>query len=141
MLSFNSFFFILTLSLFLKSYSCQETCHAPSKVLDTLNGKILGECHKTSVYYTSTNITQTDVLSWLSVPYAQPPINQNRFGDPVPVNSWKNTLDGTVSPKSCLQLNTAINKTSEDCLYLNIYVQANSYANRYNLKKLGLVMN
>ena len=131
MLSFNSIIFILILGVLFKPYSCQETCSAPSKVLNTINGQIRGECYKTQVYYTNTNVTKVDVLSWLSVPYAQPPINERRFGDPIPVNSWKYTRDGTVAPSACLQAN--VKKTSEDCLYLNIFIQANSYANRENL--------
>ncbi len=65
--------FILTSAFLVKSSSSIETCNAPSKLLETLNGKIKGECYQTPVYYTGTNVTKTDVLSCLAKPYAQPP--------------------------------------------------------------------
>lgn len=136
-MSSNVLILFLTLSSILNASTCLETCDTPSKVLSTLNGKIIGECYKTPVYYSDINITETNVLSWLSVPYADPPINQNRFKPPVPVSAWSTNLDGTIQPKKCLQVET--NNTSEDCLYLNIYVQASSYADRSRVLKPILV--
>ena len=130
---------ILTSAFLVKSSSSIETCNPPSKLLETLNGKIKGECYQAPVYYTRTNVTKIDVLSWLAIPYALPPINENRFQNPIPVNSWAGTRDGTIPPKSCLQLGSAPEETSEDCLYLNIYVQSNSYASRANSLKPILV--
>ncbi len=65
--------FILTSAFLVKFSSSIETCNPPSKVLETLNGKVKGECYQTSIYYTGNNVTKTDVLSCLAKPYAQPP--------------------------------------------------------------------
>ncbi|XP_053101944.1 thyroglobulin [Hemicordylus capensis] len=68
---------------------------------------------------------------FLGIPYAAPPVAENRFRPPQPfvwVESWNATTsrascwqpgDGEVSPSS----------VSEDCLYLNIYVPENTGGN------------
>ncbi len=119
--------------------SGEQICDAPSKVLETLNGKIKGECYSTSFFYTKTNFTRTEVLVWMSVPYAEPPIKQNRFQNPIPVKSWAETRDGIVQPKACLQVGLESNEMSEDCLYLNIYVKSATYENRAKSLKPILV--
>ena len=54
-----------------------------SNVLDTLNGQIKGECLKVPISYANGSKISTNVLNWLSVPYAEPPINENRFKNPL----------------------------------------------------------
>ena len=98
--------------------------------LTTSNGKIKGHCVNSSVFLAESYRISSDVLIWQSVPYAEPPVGVNRFRAPVPAGQWSSILDGTKPPKSCLQMMDPINNTSEDCLYLNIYVKKEFYLNR-----------
>ena len=57
------------------------------------------------------------------IPYAEPPIGQLRFRDPVPAAAWHGVLDATREGPSCISrnpFNLAISGT-EDCLNLNVY--------------------
>ena len=66
------------------------------------------------------------MVSWLGVPYAAPPIGDLRWLPPQPVKKWTRTFSATNLPNSCLQnadLGAFANPGgSEDCLYLNVYV-------------------
>ena len=129
---FDSFLFIcisLCVTL-IKAYPYYETCSSiPEdsnlKILETLNGKVQGECFTVPVSYSNGSVVNSDIFSWLAIPYAEKPLNQNRFKAPKPVSSWKETLNGKNWPKSCMQIVASIlNKDyiqSEDCLYLNIF--------------------
>ena len=74
-----------------------------------------------------------------SIPYAAPPIGNLRFHPPQPPLRWKTPLDGTNYGPSCLQMgytydkvqgpawNTLnLTKSSEDCLYLNVYTPSSN---------------
>ena len=112
--------------------------YANDTLLQTLNGNVQGVCNKIEINYARvSSILNPDVITWLSIPYAEPPINANRFKAPVPVRNWTNTRDGTVNPKSCLQQFHLI--SDEDCLYLNIYSSAKIYKNRATTLKPILV--
>ena len=99
-----------------------------SNILDTLNGKIRGECYNISVNYANETKTYSNVMNWLSVPYAEPPIKENRFKNPVPKKNWENVIDGTTWPKACTQRFSSTSK--EDCLFLNIFVKQDIFVNR-----------
>ena len=107
--------------------NCNNT-NVNATVLNTLNGKVQGACFTITVNYSSykPNLSQ-NLLTWLGVPYAQPPIGNLRFKNPVPVQTWANTRDGTNYSSSCLQPGRELDVTSEDCLYLNIFVPYNVY--------------
>ena len=67
-------------------------------------------------------------ISWqfLGVPYAQPPINDLRWSDPIPVLPWNDVFDASKYPPGCpqdcvLPPGACPSFISEDCLYLNIY--------------------
>ncbi|XP_060066606.1 cocaine esterase-like [Ylistrum balloti] len=72
-----------------------------------------------------------DIVQFRNIPYAKPPLGNLRFEKTVPIEPWKETLDGTVFGPSCIQdihslpefwVKAENNITSEDCLQLNIYV-------------------
>ena len=121
------------------SYPYYELCasvpiDSDLKILETLNGKIQGECYTVPVKKSDDTIIKNDVFSFLSVPYALPPIAENRFKRPLPVNSWQEILDGKKWPNSCMQIvgpiNSDIANLSEDCLYLNVFVPSKVFLNK-----------
>ncbi|XP_074142600.1 cocaine esterase-like [Sminthopsis crassicaudata] len=72
---------------------------------------------------------------FLGIPFARPPIGALRFSPPQPPEPWSEVKNATSYPPMCLQditilergrkslaINFSIPATSEDCLYLNIYV-------------------
>lgn len=75
------------------------------------------------------------VDSFLSVPYAQPPVGKYRFKHPQAARPWTGELDASRLPNSCHQINdtyfgsnflgtsiwNAPTPLNEDCLYLNIW--------------------
>ena len=62
------------------------------------------------------------------IPFAKPPTGSLRFRKPEPYGRWKGTLDATSFGAACLQnipdfmAETYPVKTSEDCLFLNVFV-------------------
>lgn len=72
------------------------------------------------------------LYTFLSVPYAKPPIDELRFKAPQPVEPWQGIMQATKWPPFCVQPSmTLASKSSpvhvltsimsEDCLYLNIW--------------------
>ncbi|CAI5443648.1 unnamed protein product [Caenorhabditis angaria] len=100
-------------------------------VLETKLGDVRGE----EFYFLSTKIR-----TFFGVPFAEPPIDENRFKIPQPKKSWEGIWDATELSRACYQTrddynssfwgsemwnaNTAID---EDCLYLNIWAPADAY--------------
>ncbi|TRM68298.1 Alpha/Beta hydrolase protein [Schizophyllum amplum] len=79
------------------------------------------------------NLTYPDTVSYLGVPYAQPPVGDLRFRAPVPLDTTGNTtvVDATKYPDFCVQGTTggeAGGAGSEDCLKLNIYAPVDAQA-------------
>ncbi|KAK0404447.1 hypothetical protein QR680_017458 [Steinernema hermaphroditum] len=75
------------------------------------------------------------ISQFLGIPFGEPPIGKLRFRKPRPKQPWRQPLNATIPPKSCVQSldtyfgdfegatmwNTNV-PSSEDCLYLNVYV-------------------
>ncbi|XP_056618676.1 thyroglobulin [Triplophysa dalaica] len=59
------------------------------------------------------------------VPYARPPIRELRFSPPQPAD-WTSTWNATFSRPSCLQPGDISDSSSEDCLYLNLFVPSST---------------
>jgi para-nitrobenzyl esterase len=76
------------------------------------------------------------IWSYLGIPYAAPPVGDLRWKPPQPVVPWKGVRDCTAYGPSCpqqlsLELGPLrIGKTSEDCLYLNVWTPAASPGER-----------
>lgn len=113
-----------------------ETCtsiptNSSLKVVRTLNGQINGECKIIPVSYSNGSKINSEVFSWLSIPYAEPPLNQNRFKKPVPVKNWNGIIETKRLPSACIQLPIyQLTNYSEDCLYLNVYTRSDVYMNK-----------
>ena len=120
---------------------CSSSVDPNATLLNTLNGQVKGSCYNVTVNYGSKPKESSQVLTWLGVPYAEPPINELRFKKPIPIKSWNSTLDGTYWPKKCVQVSSGLERSrrfapflksksiqsSEDCLYLNIFVPYDVY--------------
>jgi para-nitrobenzyl esterase len=76
-------------------------------------------------------IVNDGVASFKGIPFAAPPIGDLRWRPPQPVKKWKGMLNAEHFAPACPQLAITImsstpQKTSEDCLYLNIWTPAKS---------------
>ncbi|XP_067250747.1 thyroglobulin [Chanodichthys erythropterus] len=92
-----------------------------TSVLIPDHGSLLGESDVKPI----TASDSKRVTYFLGVPYARPPIGELRFSPPQPAD-WTGTWNATFSRSSCLQPGDPTDSTSsEDCLYLNVFV-ANS---------------
>ncbi|KAI0795490.1 alpha/beta-hydrolase [Abortiporus biennis] len=78
------------------------------------------------------NLTYPNVVSYLGIPYAEPPVGESRFRSPVPLNTTRiqeaangKPFDATSYPDFCIQSTTGAGDAggagSEDCLKVNIY--------------------
>jgi para-nitrobenzyl esterase len=75
-----------------------------------------------------------DVHAYKGIPYAAPPVGENRWKPPQPVQAWSGVRDcfafGAACPQKMLPLLAGIPEmalhvpTSEDCLYLNVWTPA-----------------
>ncbi|XP_057380570.1 venom carboxylesterase-6-like [Daphnia carinata] len=67
------------------------------------------------------------IEAFRAIPYAQPPVGDLRFKDPLPAKDWQGSiLDATREAPKCVQFNSIVQGGvvlgQEDCLYLNVYV-------------------
>lgn len=133
---------LLSLISYYDSVSVQKCSNSdPTPIIaETKNGKIKGSCSFVDVN-DDKEFRSGNVYSWLSIPYAEPPVNENRFKEPIPVKPWSDELDTNKLPNSCMQLvdethhfeghktfelNKSLNM-SEDCLYLNVWTPAKAF--------------
>ncbi len=66
------------------------------------------------------------VVAFEGIPFAAPPVGGLRWREPQPVTPWKGVRDATAFAPACMQLGVSMPgepdpKTSEDCLYLNVW--------------------
>ena len=113
----------------LRNYPKCKKYDKNATILNTLKGQVKGSCQNITVKYEYKKDETNQVLKWLGVPFAQPPINNLRFKNPVPVRKWKELIDGTKWASRCIQIegDGIDENSSEDCLYLNIFVPYNIY--------------
>lgn len=74
----------------------------------------------------------TEGGTWVfrGIPYAAPPVEGLRWKPPVAVTRWKGFRNATEFAPACPQVVTDGTVTSEDCLYLNIWLKANTQKQR-----------
>jgi para-nitrobenzyl esterase len=73
--------------------------------------------------------SEAGLTVYRGIPYAAPPVGELRWRPPA-ASSWKGTLDASHFKPACVQIGGALpgspaEKTSEDCLGLNIWTPAN----------------
>ncbi|OWF56350.1 cholinesterase 1-like isoform X2 [Mizuhopecten yessoensis] len=100
------------------------TCGNQNPIRRTKYGRVRG--------FTETVYDGKKVEKYLGIPYAKPPIGELRFMPPVVPKTWhEGTLNAIELGPACPQHSGGLayielhvpgfNKTSEDCLYLNVY--------------------
>jgi para-nitrobenzyl esterase len=60
--------------------------------------------------------------AFLGVPFAQPPVGQLRWREPMKVKPWPGARDATAYGPTCAQMGRQGPSGSDDCLYLNVWV-------------------
>jgi len=68
-----------------------------------------------------TRLAQSQVIAWLGVPYAQPPIGKLRWKAPRKLAPWEGIRSAQAYGDSSVQFFEGKTIGSEDCLYLNIW--------------------
>ncbi|XP_077524761.1 acetylcholinesterase-like isoform X1 [Amblyomma americanum] len=77
--------------------------------------------------------TAGPVRTYLGIPFAEPPVGEQRFKKPRPKKPWKDVLNATLMPPLCPQFHIHFNSflqvkpsdaMSEDCLFLNVFAPA-----------------
>jgi para-nitrobenzyl esterase len=74
-------------------------------------------------------VRQNDLTVYKGIPYAAAPLGPRRWRAPQPAEAWKGILAASRFAPACMQTGVSMPgetppKTSEDCLYLNIWVPA-----------------
>ena len=81
--------------------------------------------------------TVAGVRVFRGLPFAAPPVGENRWRAPEPVEPWEGVRDASEFGNACIQAETAYTNIanmegspplSEDCLYLNVWTPAQSQA-------------
>ncbi|XP_030764669.1 carboxylesterase 4A-like [Sitophilus oryzae] len=81
-------------------------------LIDISSGKIQGRVLET--------VDQQKVyFAFQGIPYAQPPVGNLRFSEPLPPINWNDTLLTVQDGPRCIQFISIAG--SEDCLYLNVF--------------------
>lgn len=65
-----------------------------------------------------TRTTDIRFFAWRGIPYAQPPVGDLRFRDPVQHQGWNGVRDGSQHGSRCP---SSSGRGNEDCLFLNVY--------------------
>ncbi|MFI5161048.1 MAG: carboxylesterase/lipase family protein [Sphingobacteriales bacterium] len=77
-------------------------------------------------------IDSTGIHSFKGIPFAQPPVGDLRWKEPMPAKNWTGTLKADHFGPNAMQknvfgdMNFRSSKMSEDCLYLNVWTPAKS---------------
>lgn len=115
------FFILSCLSQSVRSEPCDLTnFFFDPTFIQTRTGNLKGCCRKINLNDPDNPNRTASVLSWLGVPFAEPPIGPRRFQPSKLVSSWIEPRNATEFSKKCIQATPGPGQ-SEDCLYLNIY--------------------
>jgi para-nitrobenzyl esterase len=111
----KALFYISSFILLVACTSTEKSDKAKLQV-KTLNGTLEGILD-----------TNYNVIKYLGIPYAKPPVGELRWKAPQPMANWEGVRDAKVFGNSAVQINVygdmiyRSDTTSEDCLYLNIW--------------------
>ena len=108
----------------------------PASTIAQVMQPIAGDPVRIDVGRVSGSLSARGVKTYFGIPFAAPPIRENRWREPQPVKAWDGILTATKKPAECVQglRSPSINHyfgdelAGEDCLYLNIWAPATSRA-------------
>ncbi|KAL7302333.1 hypothetical protein TKK_0004996 [Trichogramma kaykai] len=105
------FCFMVIIGLIDESTACDQT------IVETETGRLEGSAQ--------TSILGDEFCAFKGIPYAEPPINELRFKDPLPAEPWQGVRKASNYSEACLQYNYLLKRVegSEDCLYLNVFAK------------------
>lgn len=97
---------------------------------------IPGDPVKTEAGLVAGTMSQDGLKTYFGIPFAAPPIRENRWRAPQPVTPWQGVLTADRKPAECVQglRSPTINHyfgdelAGEDCLYLNVWAPADAKA-------------
>ena len=77
-------------------------------------------------------LKQDGTWTYLGIPYAKPPVGNLRWKPPEPPQPWSGTRECINFGPSCPQApsDEQVGRTSEDCLYLNVWTPAKSTSDK-----------
>lgn len=108
---------VIAILIILSSMAYAQIHPATQPKVQTANGIVRG-------------MTTGDVTTYKGIPYAAPPVGEYRWRPPQPVRPWQGELDATsFAPNAAQagwprQAGTIAKGSSEDCLYLNLWLPA-----------------
>ena len=123
--------------LFILIFLTNGQLHAdePSYTVQTESTKFIGSIAKEK--------NNNKNISFLGIPFAQPPVNELRWKAPRDLINVPETFDATKLPNRCMQVSNFYDSMdgieggsiigSEDCLYLNIYASEKALNSKENL--------
>ncbi|XP_065209992.1 esterase FE4-like isoform X2 [Planococcus citri] len=93
-----------------------KTSDNPHLIVETEYGKLRGKDSKAAY-------SRKKYCSFLSVPFAAPPVDDLRFRPPQPLEPWEGMYDATYERHDCSQKDPFMYLIigEEDCLYMNIF--------------------
>jgi para-nitrobenzyl esterase len=103
------------------SFGLAQVAHADSLTVKTAQGKVRGK-----------TINNGKVKAFLGLPYAAPPVGEQRWKAPEPAAAWKGVREATEFGAHCAQGKVFDDMifqdkgASEDCLFLNVYAPADA---------------
>ena len=111
-------------SIFYMGLTFLQPTYTPISV-KTLVGEIVGKVETITFDNKRYNVSE-----FLGIPFAQPPLGENRFKPSIPLAPFSAPFQALDYGSTCLQSRTEhltkMVKISEDCLFLNIFVPGNA---------------
>lgn len=87
-------------------------------VINTEGGQVRGIEERTS-------LLGDRYFSWKGIPFAEPPVGNLRFNDPVRHRGWTGIRDASTNGANCATGGLISDKVGdEDCLFLNVFTQS-----------------
>ncbi|XP_069700795.1 juvenile hormone esterase-like [Periplaneta americana] len=84
-------------------------------VVQTKQGRVRG--------FRVTSFREEEIIAFLGIPYAKPPVGNLRFKAPQPPESWNGTFEAFEEGSACPQFKGGKILDNEDCLFLNVFTK------------------